>query len=66
MNHVPSLPSPSRIVVCVKCCGRLAVSFMRQLGTDDSGNPIYQCRNQAACRKRERELQAKAAKGKTS
>lgn len=61
VKHRASLPNPIARDVCVKCRAQLVVAALRQLGTSDGGNPIYQCRNQAACRKRERQLQAKAS-----
>lgn len=59
MKNTAALPPRAGLGVCAKCRGRLTITFLRQVGTDDSGNAIYLCRNQAACRKRERQLQAR-------
>lgn len=55
MNHKPSLPDRLPTAPCVKCGAAVPTPLLRLLGTSESGGDVYECANEAACRKRQRQ-----------
>lgn len=55
MNTRASLPQRLPTAPCVNCGAAVPTPLLRVLGTSESGNPIHQCTNEAACRKRQRQ-----------
>lgn len=61
MKSTTSMPAKSDRGVCVTCHASLPIAFLRVAGISAAGEELRMCLNQAACRKRQRQLQAKSS-----